>query len=265
MKCNLCREGKTLKKSHVIPKAYYKAMKRKGGANQLLNVTVKDGVKPVYCNSDPKEYLLCGDCEQLLNERYEMYGTSVLRSRKYVVKLRRYIAVEQFNFKKFYLYAVSILWRASISTVDDFNAVSLGEGLNEIVRGCILESSLETCFGINLNDLIKISVIRIVDKKDELSDDVIKGVLLNPNKETRKAPDDGVVFYFMVEGFFFCYTIEPYKNLDGLLNVRTTKKLSEITERDVMYISKVDLRKIKQVQDAFLFISKQDDKQMLRQ
>ena len=68
--CKLCREVKNLKLSHIVPKWAYKAMKSEdngrisGHFPSLMQIRIlQDG---------SKNYLLCGDCEQLLGkgERY---------------------------------------------------------------------------------------------------------------------------------------------------------------------------------------------------
>ena len=60
--CALCREGKTLRNSHIIPKFVWKYLKESAGAGGFRigtnpNKPVQDGFK---------EKLLCSDCEQKL-------------------------------------------------------------------------------------------------------------------------------------------------------------------------------------------------------
>jgi len=62
-KCKLCQEQRELQLSHIIPKFVYSWFKRTSVSSlrrhDTPNKRIQDGVK---------EYLLCADCEQLLNE-----------------------------------------------------------------------------------------------------------------------------------------------------------------------------------------------------
>jgi hypothetical protein len=60
-KCALCNKDTELKESHIIPKFVFTWLKETGGAirsNSVPNVRVQDG---------EKEYLLCGNCEELFS------------------------------------------------------------------------------------------------------------------------------------------------------------------------------------------------------
>lgn len=60
-KCALCSKENELRESHIIPKFVFTWFKDTGGAirsNRLPNLRIQDG---------EKEYLLCGDCEELFN------------------------------------------------------------------------------------------------------------------------------------------------------------------------------------------------------
>lgn len=62
-KCKLCQERRELQLSHIIPKFVYSWFKRTSVSSLRMHETpnkrIQDGIK---------EYLLCADCEQLLND-----------------------------------------------------------------------------------------------------------------------------------------------------------------------------------------------------
>ena len=75
MACRLCTKNRELRKSHIIPESLYKPLyDEKHRAMHLTNTTNSKNFKrgrPLQ--KGLREKLLCHDCEQLLNNRYEKY------------------------------------------------------------------------------------------------------------------------------------------------------------------------------------------------
>ena len=77
LKCHLCKDVKELQDSHIIPRSYFKPLKDESG--QLLVVSSNKLIGMKVSNADPKEKLLCWDCEQLICNNYEAYGTRLFK------------------------------------------------------------------------------------------------------------------------------------------------------------------------------------------
>jgi len=102
--CKLCLAESDLQQSHVIPRSYFKRLKKENGKIVLF----EDGIKSLVGNFDPKEPMLCRNCEQFLSINYEQYGIRVLRDHKNFRKNADHIIIGSFQYEKFYLYLLSI-------------------------------------------------------------------------------------------------------------------------------------------------------------
>ncbi|MEC4090141.1 hypothetical protein [Pseudoalteromonas rubra] len=246
MVCRLCGNDATLKKSHIIPRSYFKSLKSKGG--QLISVTCDDVTEPKRTNSDPKEKLLCEACESFLSDNYERYGTRLFKDTKNVNKTKKYIEFNGFKFKEYYLFLISILWRASVSSMPEFSAVDLGRKFEEYLESCLKNKSIKLSTALRLEHIIKISVLRVVDNITGLEDDSIRGALLHfgvQADETKRGP---IAYYFMTSGFLITYYLSVEPDLHAL---RTKKIMGQITNRPTLKVPKVEITNLKQVYDAF--------------
>lgn len=97
-----------------------------------------------YQQKGLREFLLCGGCEETIS-RWEQYAQKTLYGRhnpKYVKqngqKHGEYILFTGINYEKFKLFLLSMLWRASVSNLEQFRQVRLGHHHQERVRKMIL-------------------------------------------------------------------------------------------------------------------------------
>jgi hypothetical protein len=67
--CHLCDSPSELQESHIIPRYYFKSLKGKSG--QLFSASTDELMKAKLTNADPKEELLCWDCEQFISRNFE--------------------------------------------------------------------------------------------------------------------------------------------------------------------------------------------------
>lgn len=223
--CRLCKSDKQLKKSHIIPKSYFRSLK--AGNGQLLKIVCEKDTKILLGNYDPKEHLFCNDCEQFLSMRYEAYGTRVFKPGPLTRETAQYVELRGFRFKDFYLYLISILWRASISSV--FRAVSLPDNLNELMRHSIKNETIKIGTSLRLEHFIKISLVRMTDKTGQIDDRTIRRIFFEPMVEKGNSIDDGIVYYFMVDGFLIIYHLSA--NLD-IHKLRTSFNRAQIMNRN---------------------------------
>jgi hypothetical protein len=136
--CKLCLEERELKNSHIIPEFIYSSLYDE--KHRFHEISVDENKKNKLPQKGVREYLLCGECEQLLSKN-ERYASLVLNGRfsLTVRKDGKLIHLGGIEYSKFKLFALSVLWRAGISSLDVFDQVKLGPHEN-VLRNMILNS-----------------------------------------------------------------------------------------------------------------------------
>lgn len=140
--CKLCHKDKKLRDSHIIPEFCYRPLYDKKHRIAKLEL---EGMNKALLQKGIREKLLCDDCEHFLNNQYEKpfcdfwFGKNILPR-----KLPRepYI-ITGIDYKKFKLFHLSLLFRAGVSSLGEFNQVSLGPH-EEKLRIMILNNRLES-------------------------------------------------------------------------------------------------------------------------
>jgi hypothetical protein len=245
MSCRLCGGAEALQNSHVIPRSYFRGLK--SGNGQLILVTCDATTIPKKSNSDPKEKLLCRSCELFLSENYERYGTQLFKRSRGVKKAKNYVEFNGFKYTEYYLFLISILWRASVSTLKEFSSVKLHKKFEIILASCIRDKTMKLNTSLRIDHFIRISVLRVVDTQIGVDDDVIRNLLLHFGVENGDTPEDGIVYYFMISGFLICYFF--YVGSD-MHDVRTMRISGQLLNRSQIKIPKVELSNLKQVHTA---------------
>lgn len=136
-KCRLCLEQSKLCNSHVIPEFCFKPTYDEKHRAIESKLTAK-GTR--FIQKGYREYLFCGVCEQKFN-KYETYFSKLWFQgdfpQKVCGKMYTLQGIDYTNFKLFHL---SILFRASVSSLHQFFAVNLGNN-EEIIRKMILDEA----------------------------------------------------------------------------------------------------------------------------
>ncbi|MDD9200789.1 hypothetical protein [Aliivibrio sp. S2MY1] len=246
MVCKLCGGKDPLQKSHIIPKSYLRGLKQ--GNGQLVSIVCDDESPPKKVNSDPKEKLLCRNCEQFISDNYEKYGTRLFKSSQGVKKARRYVELNGFKYTEYYLFLISILWRASVSTLTTFSNIELTERVEDALASCIRNKSIKINTSLKLDHFVRISVLRVIDTKCGVDDDVIQSAFLHLGVEAGKTPKEGLIYYFMINGFLICYHFGTETDLH---TIRTKRLAGQLLNRSQIRIPKVEISDLKQVHDAF--------------
>jgi hypothetical protein len=122
--CALCRMPAKLRRSHILPEFLYRALYDDKHRYSM----VRAGTEPArYAQRGLTEPLLCATCEQRFG-RYEKYADGVMTGqlghRFRLVGSR--ITISEIDYTTFKLFQLSILWRASVSSLEFFKLVSLG-------------------------------------------------------------------------------------------------------------------------------------------
>ncbi|CNF58517.1 MULTISPECIES: hypothetical protein [Yersinia] len=245
--CKLCGKSAVLQNSHIIPRSYYKRLKRE--SNQLVVIVDDAHTKPALSNSDPKEKLLCLECERYLSDKYESYGTKLFRSSRNVIQSKDFITINGFNYKRFYLYFVSILWRASISKNKNFSNVSLGPEIETLLKYCINNDRIKIGSGnsLKLDNFIRLSVVRIIDSTNHIADYVIKGIMLNFKFKEDKN-NKSYVYYSILEGFLIFFTV--LIDLD-IHSARANRLSTQMVSGSSAKIMKVEITKDEELTNIF--------------
>ncbi len=138
MTCPLCKNAEPLQNSHVIPEFLY------GPAYDEIHRigVVKAGLPGMrFLQKGIREPLLCRECEQLLNTRYEQPMSKAwptllpdeVHSDSYLL--------ENIDYRIFKLFHLSVLWRASVARRPEWSPVSLGARHEQRLREAILEGA----------------------------------------------------------------------------------------------------------------------------
>lgn len=125
MICALCRADSSLRNSHIIPEFLYDTLY--DDQHRLHQLSTKPDTKNRLLQKGIREPLLCEGCEQRLSVT-ERYVSLVLNGGVGLTYKRegKRLLLEGLDYAKFKLFQLSVLWRASISSLPMFSQVSLG-------------------------------------------------------------------------------------------------------------------------------------------
>jgi len=124
--CQLCLKDLDLRNSHIVPEFLHKKLYNNKGHLAAINDQGIKGYKPLQ--QGLREYLFCESCEQHFNKYYEKpFQTQWTNANPlpdpWNVSEPYWIKVDYNSFKLFHL---SVLFRASVSSLPNFAEVSLG-------------------------------------------------------------------------------------------------------------------------------------------
>ena len=136
MTCRLCKKERELKNSHIIPEFLYSSLYDE--KHRFHKISTDRDKRNTLVQKGIREYLLCGDCEQKLS-KFETYSRKVLIGGTEITVRNEggLIHLEGIDYKKFKLFALSILWRSSVSSLEVFENIKLGVH-EEIIGNMIL-------------------------------------------------------------------------------------------------------------------------------
>jgi hypothetical protein len=142
MTCKLCLQDKPLRNSHIIPEFLYKHEKLYDDKYRYLRLSLDPTNPNVYEHKGRREELLCTDCENLLNQRYERYARQVLYDKRQQHSTQTPSAeiLNNLDYARLKLFQLSILWRASMSSLPEFNSVTVGPH-EERIRQMLLDGN----------------------------------------------------------------------------------------------------------------------------
>ncbi|MGJ3702658.1 hypothetical protein [Variovorax sp. AFSI2.2] len=153
--CALCLKRRVLVVSHIIPNAYFRAMKRPSNG-KLVAMDTDPNTRATYSQDSLSEPLLCSDCEG----HFGKWETSWIRKLRLTAKLFtdgvESVAVPSFEYESFRCFLISIVWRAAVCSRQEFSLVKFPEdGLEKIrVDLCAGKAPTETVIGNRVRKLV---------------------------------------------------------------------------------------------------------------
>jgi hypothetical protein len=152
MICQLCKtEKRLIRRSHIIPDFMYNGLFNEKHFIADFDLTGKRDTR-LYPNGFYDSNILCKECDNILIGRLESYAKVVLfggkgkRSDYHEIAQEidifgnKILHVKNIDYKRFKLFLLSVLWRASISKQEIFRHVNLGCH-EDIIRKMIYDSN----------------------------------------------------------------------------------------------------------------------------
>jgi len=126
--CKFCGQDRPLTKAHIVPAAFFRDTKlEKRAPLYLLSSDPAAHVKKALIGPyDPG--ILCRACEDRFHEFDDYAGNLLIRDRNKVFNEagRQVVVADGVDYRKLKLFVVSVLWRASVSTLPYYRRVDLG-------------------------------------------------------------------------------------------------------------------------------------------
>lgn len=243
--CRLCQEERDLQESHIIPRSYYRSVK--GGKGQLVKIKDDPETAPAFVNADPKELLLCHECEQFLSGTYEKEGTRLFKPSKArrhkIVRMGEYVKFKGFKYRSTYLYFISILWRVSVSSLPQYSSIYLGE-VEPLVRACIRQKRLTINSQVRLDDFIRLGIFRMVDRTGKIPDEALKKIIVDFGCSCGSSVEEGVVFFLMVDGFLVVYLFKIESSWELQC---ASRMLCQIKDRSSIKVPYMDIKEVSEI------------------
>jgi hypothetical protein len=122
--CSLCIVESQLCKSHIIPNALFRRLKKEQNTGNLIKFNDHRDSKVVRSQESWWERLLCQSCERKIRD-YESCGLNLLRASPNAMVSRHDegITFQNHSYKQFKLFLTSIVWRAAVSKQETFHNV----------------------------------------------------------------------------------------------------------------------------------------------
>ena len=133
--CNLCRNEKHLCFSHIIPEFMYLPT-----YDESHRAVMIPKGKNKYEQKGLREYLLCGDCDRTVIGKWETYSSPIVKAIQDldITQNGDQFIVPNIEYPDFKLFQLSLLWRASISSIKMFEKINIGKHHEEVIRKMLL-------------------------------------------------------------------------------------------------------------------------------
>lgn len=170
--------------------------------HQYIEFNDQDGKYNKRKSSGIYEHLLCRDCEDII-KKYEDYAKYIIydKAKPYIHKHRSCYTNKNYNYNFFKLFVLSLLWRASISSMPGYKYASLGKYEEEL--RLILLNETETPVNV-FPCLIYQTYIG-----EDPADATFMGIYPGKSKH-----DGKTIYHFIADGLFFFIAVGSASRLN---------------------------------------------------
>lgn len=196
MICKLCGQDKKLIKAHIIPDFMYHGMFGENHDLISVNLSNHNNKKKIQTGCFDK-HILCQTCDNEIIGSYERYASKHIFDQKIQASLSTLSEniksyTKEVNYKEFKLFLLSILWRASVSTLPFFKNLKIADK-EERLRQMLLNGVPDQ------EHVFPISMIKIAPTKSHQSRLIIDPVVSDIGEDR--------VCIFYINGFFYYFSV----------------------------------------------------------
>jgi hypothetical protein len=216
--CRLCLQHRPLRISHIIPNAYFKAMKRQANG-KLVAFSDHPDIATEMSQDSWSEELLCGDCEG----RVGKWETPMIDKLRKVGKMfgtnpdQEIVVPIDYNVLRCFL--LSIVWRASVSSLIQYRPAKLDWELQEDLRISLLKAQAPD------SSVLPNVIRKMVDPRGVYSVDAFETFALSPRPFSRHL--EGIRFLlggYMID-FITSKVTNKVRDLVGFIHEKPTLRL----------------------------------------
>ncbi len=187
-KCERCGQNAQLRKSHAIPDAFFRELKR-GGKGKVTKIHQDFGVRP--SSESGWSYILCEECEAYFNQTCD--EDAVRFSREIVSGQSR----QPVDHNIIALFICSVLWRAQLSSASMYAGYKITQADLEKIS----DAALQNCDPFTE---FSFEVSHLYDEKGSISARQIANTVAAPYRsEIKVGSSPHTIHYFVAMGIFF--------------------------------------------------------------
>ncbi len=157
--CRFCGQSKKLIKAHVVPEKFFSLDVQ----NPLLMIAADKPYETRCPIGIYDENILCADCDNKLGvydeEAQKLFLTNI-GIYKHKDKDLHEIPPSAYNYEKLRLFFISLIWRASISSMNAFRNVSLGQKFEKMALDILKDPALDR------EDLFSVLIFKLKENPD---------------------------------------------------------------------------------------------------
>jgi hypothetical protein len=216
--CALCLKSRPLAGSHIIPNAYFRAMKRQN-SGRLVSFDSLPNSNVRLSNESWKEPMLCAECEEIFSKLETRCIRSLRQAARAVeVHSRHGACLPNYDHKVFSRFLMSLLWRAAVSKQEPFSSVSIEPKVVSGIQGHLLLDTMP------VHSFVRCQIKKIVDNSERIKASKYEGIAASPSATVQ---GNTVVFTFIFAGYLVKYYLPslPAKIRGQLGLVKNTPKL----------------------------------------
>ncbi|ERH51200.1 hypothetical protein O203_23925 [Ectopseudomonas chengduensis] len=192
--------------------------------------------------------MLCRDCESFISRQYENYGTQLFTRTSQIIENDDYIYILKFRHTEYYLFIITILWRAAVSDLQIYREIKPLENAESIFRQCIRNKtlSIDSAGKLRIDDFIKITIFRLTDPTNEIPQEALNKIMYSLSLERGKTAEDGVHYFFTVDGYLITASVFPTSSPV----LKQWYPVGRLRNRSYLKIPKVSYHELEQIRNG---------------